>query len=281
LTSNGDYLYFTGILGLLTSNITAITKGTTTVITTVNTFAVDTYVTIKGVGGMTELNGNAYFIIAASGTSITIQVDSTTFGTYTSGGTATSTINNVVGRVINVIDNDNFVVDIPVPTFTTAYIGGGYFTRLSQPFLKTKQYPFFWEQGRQTILKTQKYLLDATDNAQATINIYLSQDPDFAWNAGPIVPENAPNSGLVSTQLLYTCPENAVIGLTQPNINLQSPTASYQAQIWHRMNTSLIGDSIQIGLTLSDAQMRNFTYATSEIVLQGIQLTIQPGPHVC
>ena len=33
---------------------------------------------------------------------------------------------------------------------------------------------------------------------------------------------------------------------------------SQQEQIWHRMNTSLIGDTVQIGFTMSDDQMRAF-----------------------
>ena len=34
------------------------------------------------------------------------------------------------------------------------------------------------------------------------------------------------------------------------------PTATTQNQIWHRMNTSLLGDTVQIGFTLTDDQMR-------------------------
>jgi hypothetical protein len=67
------------------------------------------------------------------------------------------------------------------------------------------------------------------------------------------------------------------------------PTAQSQYQIWHRFNTSLIGDSVQIGLTLStqetapglkDAQMYNLDYATSEITLHGIHLTVEKSSHL-
>ena len=56
------------------------------------------------------------------------------------------------------------------------------------------------------------------------------------------------------------------------------PTASTQFQIWHRMNTSLIGDTVQLGITLNDAQMRNLQIATSEIALHAIHLTLERGP---
>lgn len=61
--------------------------------------------------------------------------------------------------------------------------------------------------------------------------------------------------------------------------NIQSPTASAQQQIWHRMNTSLLGDTVQLGFTMSDAQMRdtNFDNQFSEIELHGIVLDVQPS----
>lgn len=57
-------------------------------------------VAFASVGGMVELNGNSYVIVAQSASSITIDVDSTGFTTYTSGGTVTMTgtqftVNNI------------------------------------------------------------------------------------------------------------------------------------------------------------------------------------------
>ena len=63
----------------------------------------------------------------------------------------------------------------------------------------------------------------------------------------------------------------------QPNI--QNPIASQQAQLWQRMNTSLIGDTIQLGFTLNDAQMRDPSLINqfSEIELHSIILNISPS----
>ena len=124
--------------------------------------------------------------------------------------------------------------------------------------------------------------MDTTPNGQVTININLSQDPNTAYNN----PVSANNTGLEYSQLMYTCPESTNLGLSAPNMldpantNLQLPLAVNQYQTWHRINTSLQGDSVQIGITLSDTQMRNLELATSEIALQGIQLTVSPGPLV-
>jgi len=62
-------------------------------------------------------------------------------------------------------------------------------------------------------------------------------------------------------------------------VNLNTPTAVQQAQLWHRMNTSLIGDTVQLGFTMSDAQMRdvNFKNQFSEIELHGFVLDVTPS----
>lgn len=185
----------------------------------------------------------------------------------------TTSINGLVGKVIGIIDANNFIIDLPFPA--GVYLGLGTFTRLSQPLLQTKQFPFYWQEGRQVRLMVQKYLFDYTEGSQVTANIYLSQDPDDAWNDPTL---NRPPNSLIYSQTVYTCPESTNLGLTPANTNLQMPTANTQYQIWHRLNTSLIGDSVQIGITLNDAQMRNIVYATDEIALHGIQLTVERGP---
>jgi hypothetical protein len=190
----------------------------------------------------------------------------------------TTTINGQIGLVIKIIDINNFVVDIPFDGLT--YLGLGTYARLSQPLIQSKQFAPYWQEGKKVRLGVQKYLFDATAAGQVTININLSQDSETIWNAGPIVPnDDSTNNSLEYSQLLYTCPESTNIGLTAANVNLQTPGVinpdlANQFQIWHRMNTSLIGDSVQIGITLSDAQMRNLQIVTSEIALQAIQLTV-------
>lgn len=274
----GDYLLIQGMTSNQISEITAITRAFPAVVSTVNSFAVGDYVTISGVSGMTELNGNTYKIIAASGTAISLDVDSSSFSIYTSGGEAQYTffgLNSTIGKVILTADDSTFTIDLPF--LSGPYTGLGKFARLSQPLIQTKQFPVYWNEGRQVRLSVQKYLMDFTANAQVTVNLYLSQDPVDAWN-NPI--NNAPPSSLVYSQILYTCPESTNIGLTPENTNLQMPTAASQFQIWHRFNTSLIGDSFQVGITLSDEQMRVLDYATAEVTLQGMQFTVDRGPHL-
>ena len=99
----------------------------------------------------------------------------------------------------------------------------------------------------------------------------------MAWSLASKTP---PPNSLEYSQVLYTCPESTNLGLTPANTNLQTPIASSQNQIWHRVNTSLQGDSVQIGITLGDIQMRNYADATAEITLHGMQLTVDRGPYL-
>jgi hypothetical protein len=200
------------------------------------------------------------------------------------GDTALNGLIGVVGLIIsgNSADANNFTLTFLVAhNYNGMYTSGGLFARLCQPFFQTKQFAPFWEAGSQVRLGVQKYLLDGTSAGQITVNMYLSQDPDDPWNAGLIVPsQGSVNNSLIYSQLVYTCPELENIGLTAANVNLQMPTAATQYQIWHRMNTSLIGDTVQLGFTLSDAQMRNIVTATSEIALHGIILEVSRGPQL-
>lgn len=187
---------------------------------------------------------------------------------FISGAIGNTSLNGIIVRVVTLSGANQFYIDTSASAGT--YLGLGTYTRLVVPLLQTKQFQPYWQQGRQVRLGVQKYLLDNSGDGQITVNIYLNQDANSVFNADPIYPDDdSTNESLVQTQLLYTGPEPG---------NLQMQSAASQAQIWHRLNTSLIGDTFQIGLTLSPAQMKDVKLSTAEIVLHGMQLTIDKGP---
>ncbi len=185
-------------------------------------------------------------------------------------------ISDCIGTIGNEVNNRIFSVTNPgTNTFTLnptigagTYFGTGQFTRMYVPLIQTKQFPVAWGYARKTRLGPQQYLLTTTSLSQVTLLIFLSQDGGNPYNLGPIVPSLAgTNNALIYDTVLYTCPESTNLGLTAANVNLQMPLAQNQAQIWHRMNTSLLGDTVQIGITLSDVQMRTFTQTASSIAI--------------
>lgn len=203
---------------------------------------------------------------------------------FFSGALGITGLNGLIGQVFLVIDANNFVVDIPF-TSVNLYQGLGVFSRLTLPVLQSKQFPSYWNMGRKTRIGAQQYLFDNSGNpdGQVTVNLYLSMDPSTVYNQGPIVPDdNADNNTLIYSQLVYTCQESTNLGLTPANTNLQMPTAQNQGQkqIWHRMNTSLVGDTVQFGITLSDEQMRNRQTAESEITLHAVSFDIYPSSYL-
>lgn len=184
-------------------------------------------------------------------------------------GTVSSEVNGKIFSVGLVVDKDSFTLNPPLSSGLT-YLGSGVMKKLYRPFIQTKQFPVSWGLARKTRLGPQQYLLTKTSRSQITLLIFLSQDGNNAYNDGPIVPDiNSANDSLIYSTILYTCPESTNLGLTPANTNLNMVTAPSQQQIWHRMNTSLLGDTVQIGFTLSDAQMRSLDPASAPLTITG------------
>jgi hypothetical protein len=192
--------------------------------------------------------------------------------------------NEVNGKIfsVNTLTRNSFTLNPSIGTGT--YLGGGVIKRIYKPDIRSAQLPVHWELANKTRIGVQRYLFTATDRSQVTLYLYLSQNSASPYNFGPIVPELAPdNSGLIYSTVLYTCPESTNIGLTPANKNLMTPGGLQQDQIWHRLNTSLIGDTVQFGITLSDQQLRLLDsngqpinqYA--EIELHGAILDVYPS----
>ena len=239
--------------------------------------------------------GNSLYIRDISGSTVTCPNHSLQDGDYItiSGalGTVGSLVNGQIFSVENPITTDTFTLN-PNIIGSGTYSGGGLIKRMYVPFIQTKQFPVAWGMSRKTRLGAQKFLLTTTSNSQITLLIYLSQDADNAYNEGAIVPSPGfDNSGLIYSTVLYTCPESSNLGLTQANTNLQmislinaagDNAASPQSQIWHRVNTSLIGDTVQLGFSLSDDQMRdvNFKNQFAEIEIHSFILDCYPSQEL-
>ncbi len=202
--------------------------------------------------------GTSIYIQDISGNTITSPDHGLNDGDYISINGVFGTISSQTnGRIFSVysITDDTFKINPSITSGT--YLGGGFITRLYVPYIQTKQFPTGWGISRKIRLGAQQYLFTTTQNAQIQLLIFLSQNSDDPYNDGGVVPSSfVKNTALVYSTVLYTCPESTNLGLTPANTNLQMPTAVQQEQTWHRMNTSLIGDTVQIGFSISDSQMR-------------------------
>jgi hypothetical protein len=97
-------------------NISAITEAAIAKVTfgAAHGFSVGDVVTFAAIGGMVELNGTTTMVIAVEGTTIIyIDVDTTGYTTYTSGGTATAATYTVIGEVVSIDRADDEAAEIP------------------------------------------------------------------------------------------------------------------------------------------------------------------------
>lgn len=107
---NGNQILPNGYGG--TFSITGATQANPCVLTCLGNFPAGVSVTIAGVGGMTQLNGNTYTVLSSTTTTVTIDVDSTGFSPYTSGGNATAIL-NCVNYLTGTVSNVYFPTVIP------------------------------------------------------------------------------------------------------------------------------------------------------------------------
>lgn len=220
--------------------------------------------------------GNSLFIQDISGNTVTSPDHSLTEGDYVVVSGCLGTVGSVVnGKIFSVANPtaDSFNIVNDDVTISGTYLGNGVIKRMYVPQIQTRQFPVSWSMGRKTRIGAQQYLFTRTNNGQVTLQIFLSENAVSAYN------NPSENDAMVYTTVLYTCPESTNLGLTPSNINLQTPTASQQAQLWHRMNTSLLGDTVQIGFTLNDTQMRDtdFSNQFTEIELHCFILDVSPS----
>jgi hypothetical protein len=217
------------------------------------------YVIIKGIG---TSEGTSLSINSFSGSIVTSVNHCLNTGDFIIIDSCLGTIGQFVnGRTFQIteIDDNTFLLSPNISSGT--YFGAGTITRIYVPQIQTKQFPVAWELARKTRIGTQMYLLSTTTNSQITLFIYLSQNAANPYNEWPTYPElvTSENNGLIYSTVLFTCPESSNLGLSPYQSNLQMPAASGQSQIWHRISTSLIGDTVQFGFTLSPTQITSLT----------------------
>jgi hypothetical protein len=176
-------------------------------------------------------------------------------------------VTNVNGIIFKVqpIDRDSFTlllddIQLDNPPAGT-YVGGGVYRRIARPQIQTKQFQIGWDQARKTRIGNQHFLFQSTTEGEVTVQLYMSQADNFPVN----VPADAPY--LISSDIVLTRPE--------PNIGNGYPPDPNQ--MWHRLTNSFIGDTVQLGITLSDDQMRNNAINSAEIELHAIAINLYPS----
>lgn len=199
-----------------------------------------------------------------------------------SGMLGITTANGKIFSVSNPSQNAFTILASPMPDLSGTYLGAGLIKRMYVPFIQTKQFPTAWGLGRKTRIGVQKYLFTTTPAGQSTLYIYLSQEGNTPFN---IPADDADeSSSIIFNTTIFTSYETGVDIYNQSLMMISSGNGiSGQDQIWHRENTSLIGDTVQVGFTLNDEQMRDpdFNNQFVEVELHGFIIDVYPSQLLC
>lgn len=145
-------------------------------------------------------------------------------------------LNAQIFQVLTVTDKDNIIIG-PNASFTGTYIGGGLISRVSQIYIKTKQYNFYAKDGRNSFVNKVDFLVDRTTNGQIDVNYYVSTSIDN------LLLDSANTGSLLGTGTLDTFPYPLI------------PLETTSARLWHPVYFQAEGEVIQFELTMNPVQM--------------------------
>lgn len=137
------------------------------------------------------------------------------------------------------------------------YTGGGTITRVSRIDIYTKQFNFYVKEDRNAMVQRVDFLVDRTDSGEVTIDYGISAlDPE----ADGIVVNNGT---IMGNSVLETSPYTLY------------PLELKQERLWHPVYLNADGESVQLRIYLSDAEMLNYNIATSDFQLHAMTIVTQ------
>lgn len=156
--------------------ITNITQAANAVVTSDNTFTSDDYgvttIIFYEVAGMTEINGLTGTLVSATGTTFTVNIDSTAFTAYTSGGIAFTVLVSGLGDpimgIMRYVDEGTGAQSLVIATTTSLFLydpGTGDFNPVTNPPVFTGNITnFFNWTNWQAITGATSYMYFANNN---------------------------------------------------------------------------------------------------------------------
>jgi len=155
----------------------------------------------------------------------------------------------LIFQIDNVTAN-TFTID--ATAIAGIYLGGGLVEVLNNFDIRTKNFTFFANEGKSTLLGGLHVLTDKTSDGECVFNIFQ----DFNTNEiiQPLWGDNTFN--------------------TKPEDN--DTFADNQNKIWHEVQRQIIADSFQFQFSLSDDQMRDEDIQASDFVLHALMIDAEP-----
>ncbi len=148
---------------------------------------------IDNVSGMIELNGNVYIITVIDANNFTLNVDSTLFTPYISGGNWIDEAINAFGIVV--LDENRFqlwvyspiTMQFSIPQMDVSgqvYIGGGKISVRDGFTVQSKKFNFL-DEGSNIQIGYLDVLMSSTDEGAITLNVFSNYNDDSPVNLEP------------------------------------------------------------------------------------------------
>jgi len=144
------------------------------------------------------------------------------------------------------------------------YEGAGTMSRVSQIQLKTKQYNFYLDKGRNAYVSKVDFLVDKTQYGEIGVDFYISTS-----EIGMVGASNSfsGTGSLIGSSNLETFPYLTV------------PLEASSTQVWHPIYFQADGEFIQLDIKLTDEQMINPLVRISDFQLHAMTFFAQPSSY--
>lgn len=216
---------------LMISNITQTTPATLTIVN--HNLQVGQFIQISEVDGMTQINGFGP-IGSSSGSPLGIYIVNE----------VSDADNFTIGYIEQNPTQSNYGNTVPVPAVGfTAYTDCGVVALINNFNLTTTQFSPFQDDGLQVRLSYLDIFMEAAENGEYSINLYVDQEPDLA------------------AQTLICSPI----------------TAQNQEKIWFRNSPNVTGQYVQAEITLSNLQMVDPDKSEFDLTIHAMQVYFDPG----
>lgn len=177
-------------------------------------------------------------------------------------------IGGLIYPVNSIIDANTITVDtnlnvngfVPGPLVAGVYAGGATAAKVSNLYIKSKEWNPYAESNRNVYIASIDFAVDRTSNGKVTVDYWASTAPVSMIQAG------LDSTSLIGSGVLETSPYDPIY----------YPLEQYQTLLWHKMYFQSSGEFIQLVMYYSPEQMVNQDESQADFQLEGMTLICSP-----
>lgn len=166
----------------------------------------------------------------------------------------------VIAQVLEIIDADSILTNLPFDYFDGTYTGGGTVAIVSNINIQTKQFNPYIQQGNDVYVSKIDFGVQKTVSGEITVDYFPSA------TSLSMIEEGTVSGSIMGNNILETRPYDP----------LYYPLESQQQRLWHSLYFQSYGECIQLSFYMSFDQMMDPNIAFEEFQLEGMILYTNP-----